>query len=775
MAEAQRVHVEVQGVVQGVGFRPFIFDLASRSGLSGWVLNTSDGVTLEVQGNGPQVDAFVRDFVQEAPPLAFIVEVQVANVVPIPGEDGFEIRASRALAQRSALLPPDVCICDDCLRELLDPSDRRHRYPFINCTNCGPRYTIIHDVPYDRDKTSMASFAMCEACRREYEDPRDRRFHAQPNACFACGPRMWLADAAGRSLVSEDPIRQAAAWLRNGKIMAVKGLGGFHLAVDATHAGAVKRLRERKQREAKPLAIMCRDLAEARRHAHIDDHALALLSSRHRPIVLVPKTEGSTLAANVAPDNADIGVMLPYTPLHVLLLGDGPATLVMTSGNLSEEPIAIGNEEAIERLGAIADVFLLHDREILVRNDDSVVGAVGARTTFFRRSRGYVPLPVMLRDDGACALGVGAELKSTVCLTRGRMAFSSQHVGDLSNEPAVDAFVDAVEHLQRVVGARPACVGVDLHPDYASTRWAESLDVPRFAVQHHHAHIAACLAEHQEPGPAIGIALDGVGLGTDGAVWGGEVLLADLVSFRRVGHLGYVRMPGGDQASRQPWRMAVSYLMDAYGEDWRRFCPEALRSIDEGRREAVAGLVQRGVHAPLTSSTGRLFDGMAALCGLFLEARFEAQAAMGLEMAARRGVQDETVWPVDLGVHDMLCIPPADFVRCGMQDLAAGVSVPVVAMRFHRTLATALVEACVRVRERTGCDVVAAGGGSLQNRVLSWLLIEGLEKRGFRVLVPERLPPGDGGIALGQAVVARARMEDSLAVNVSATMSTDAS
>lgn len=759
-ADRKRLRVDVRGVVQGVGFRPFVFDLATGLRLTGWVVNTSDGVTTEVQGDRAGVEAFLDRLVREAPPLAFIVEVS-HEARSVEEETSFEIGPSQAANTRAALLPPDTCVCDDCLRELRDPSDRRYRYPFINCTNCGPRYTIIHDVPYDRDKTTMAGFEMCEACRREYENPRDRRFHAQPNACFACGPKVWLVDAKGHEVVTDDPIRSAAALLRGGNIVAIKGLGGFHLAVDALDADAVLRLRERKHREAKPLAIMCRDLEEASRHVHIDAASRALLTSKHRPIVLLPRRADALTAPEVAPDNPDLGVMLPYTPLHFLLLDDGPAALVMTSGNISEEPIAIGNGEALERLGPIADAMLLHDRDILVRNDDSVARASERGTTFLRRSRGYAPLPLMLRENGSPVLGVGAELKNTVCLTRGRMAFLSQHIGDQANAAAVDAFADTVARLQRIVDARPKVLGVDMHPDYATTRWAESQGLPTIAVQHHHAHVAACLAEHQHDGPAIGIAVDGTGYGTDGAVWGGEILVADLVSFRRVGHLSYVRMPGGDQAAKQPWRMAVSYLMDAYGSDWLSQGPAGIRVIPRERLRAVSQVASNEIHAPKTSSTGRLFDGIAALCGLHLEARFEAQAAMGLEMAARQAEADEGVWPVVIDEGDgMFRLPVSMFVVPAVEALARGVPIPAVAMRFHRTLARALVRACSIVREQTSIGVVAASGGSMQNRVLSQLLVQGLQDAGFRVLLPHQAPPNDGGISLGQVAVARASLHD---------------
>lgn len=755
VADASRVAVDVRGVVQGVGFRPFVHELAEQLGLTGWVINTTEGVTAEVQGSRTATRAFVSRLAVEAPPLSFIIELHDREIPTQPGEAGFAIRPSAATATRTALLPPDVCTCDDCARELRDPADRRYRYPFINCTNCGPRYTIVDDIPYDRDKTSMARFAMCDACRAEYEDATNRRFHAQPNACFDCGPRVWVADSQGIRLEVPDPIEHIANLLMNGVVVAIKGLGGFHLAADATNEQAVRRLRARKHREAKPLAIMCRNLDETRRHVEMDEVSTALITSRHRPIVLVPRKRESDVSEAVAPSNPELGVMLPYTPLHMLLLDAGPPALVMTSGNVSEEPIAIGNDEAVRRLGPMADALLLHDREILVRNDDSVIRPMGHGAVFLRRSRGYVPLPVMLRHDGPSVLAVGGELKNTVCLTKGRMAFISQHIGDQANEAAFDAFVDTTERLQRILDVRPGRLAADLHPDYATTRWAATRGLPLVRVQHHHAHVASCLAEHGEAGPVIGLALDGTGYGTDGATWGGELLVADAGGFRRVGHLGYVRQPGGDQAARQPWRMAVSYLIDTFGDRFAQFAERLLGRVEEQRRDAVARLVTTGTNAPLTSSLGRLFDGAAALCGQQLESRFEAQAAMRLEMTARSAPQDFRTWPVEIVRAESLELRPSMFVRPMVEDLARGVDAAVVALRFHRTVAQALVSACEIVRDVTGVTMVAASGGCMQNRLLAELIVDGLRARGFRVLVQEKVPPNDGGLALGQAWVAR--------------------
>lgn len=752
----QRVRLAIQGVVQGVGFRPFVFDLAATLALAGHVANTSEGVLVEVQGSSLAVETFLRELPLRAPPLAFIVEMTVDFLDPIPSPAPMHIRPSEGAIQRSVLIAPDVSLCNDCLRELRDPTDRRYRYPFINCTNCGPRFTIIDDVPYDRALTSMARFPMCAACQAEYNDPRNRRFHAQPNACAICGPHATLHASNGALIATTDPLQQAAILLSNGALVGLKGLGGFHLAVNAYDNDAVVRLRHRKHREGRPLAVMCRDLNEVRRIAEPSAHELELLMSRQRPIVLLPKREPFPLASSVAPGNTHVGVMLPYTPLHALLLDHAPASLVMTSGNVSEEPIVFGNEEAVERLGGIADALVLHDRDILVRNDDSVVMSARGRTAFLRRSRGYVPLPVMLGREVPCVLAVGADLKNTICLTRGRMAFLSQHLGDQSNLAAYASFLDAIGRMKRILGAEPVAVAADLHPDSMPSQWADQAGLPLLRVQHHHAHVASCLAEHQREEDVIGIALDGVGLGTDGTLWGGEILVASVRDFRRVGHLGCVRMPGGDQAAREPWRMAVSHLMHAYGDAWESRMPPALRSIPADRRLAVAQLVATGTASPWTSSTGRLFDAVASLCGLFQESTFEAQAAMGLELAAACSSQEPSEgyeWNPER--HDgQIILEPASIVRQVVDDLAMGQQAPSIARRFHQGLANGLARACELVREDTQLGTVALSGGSLQNRLLAGSLRDGLERRGFAVLEQEKVPPNDGGLALGQAIVA---------------------
>ncbi|MCA1732425.1 MAG: carbamoyltransferase HypF, partial [Acidobacteria bacterium] len=514
----------------------------------------------------------------------------------------------------ATLISPDVAVCDDCLREMFDPADRRHRYPFINCTNCGPRFTIIRTIPYDRPFTSMAAFAMCSACRAEYDDPRDRRFHAQPNACWTCGPRLEFRDSSGAAPDGTDPLARAVEALRRGLVVAIKGLGGFHLAVDATNVEAVERLRERKRRVEKPFAVMVPDLAAASALCVVDAASAAALEQVRRPIVLLPRRDASGVAGGVAPGNRNLGLFLPYAPLHHLLFaGTGLGALVMTSGNLSEEPIAIGNEEALERLGSLADAFLLHDRDILLRCDDSVVRPTGGKIRQIRRARGWVPTPVFLAREVPPVLAAGGELKSTICLTRGDQAFLSQHIGDLENAEATSFFGEAIEHLRRILEIEPVAVAHDLHPDYYSTRWAAACGLPAIAVQHHHAHVASCMAENGIEGDVIGIALDGTGYGTDGKIWGGEVLIADELRFTRAAHLEYVAMPGGEAAVRQPWRMALAYLHAHYGERLFDLPIRFVRELQRRESETLIRMIERGVNAPLTSSCGRLFDAVAAL------------------------------------------------------------------------------------------------------------------------------------------------------------------
>ncbi|MEE4609172.1 MAG: carbamoyltransferase HypF [Desulfobacteraceae bacterium] len=756
--EARRLLI--RGIVQGVGFRPFVYQLARRLGLAGEVANTSEGVVVHLEGQTAALDAFEAALECEAPPLARVtgIETRPAEVRRL---DDFRIQTSRRGVSRATLISPDMAVCDRCLAELFDPADRRFGYPFINCTHCGPRYTIIDDVPYDRPHTSMRRFTMCPACQAEYDDPADRRFHAQPNACPVCGPQVTLCTADGQPVTAADPIAEAAARLGSGRIAAIKGLGGFHLAVDALNPEAVARLRRRKRREEKPFALMVPDLAAARRLVVLDPAAEALLVSPRRPIVIAPRRPGNPVAPLVAPRNGYFGILLPYTPLHHLLLRQGFEALVMTSGNISDEPICIDNAEALARLGGIADDFLIHDRDIYLRSDDSIVRPAAGATRFIRRSRGYVPEPIALRDPLPPVLACGAGLKNTVCLTRGAEAFVSQHIGDLENLAAYRFLQKTVAHLERILDVRPRIVAHDLHPDYLSTRYALSrAGVRRIAVQHHHAHIVSVMAEHGLDGPVIGLALDGTGYGADGAVWGGEVLVTRAGGFTRAAHLAYVPMPGGAAAIREPWRMAAAHLEDAFGDGWQRLDLPLFAATPVAKLDLAARMARSGVNAPPTSSLGRLFDAVAALCGLNAQVRYEGQAAMELEMAA--DPQAPGRYPYEVAPGAVLTVRTAPMIRAVAADLGAGVPVSVVAGRFHRTVIDLFVNLCRQVRQRTGLDQVALSGGVFQNVIVLEGMIRALADAGFQVYTPEQVPANDGGISLGQAVAAAAMAEGSM-------------
>lgn len=826
-----RKAIEIAGIVQGVGFRPFIYRLATEQNLTGFITNTEAGVSIEVEGAAEAVATFLARLPKEVPPLAHITSLVVADR-PANQDVEFRILPSRAGEERTVLISPDVAICDDCFRELLDPKDRRFRYPFINCTNCGPRYTIVRDIPYDRAKTSMAAFPMCPECQREYDDPRDRRFHAQPNACWNCGPHVELWDSAGQRSEVADPIEKAKELLAAGAIVAVKGLGGFHLAVDATNEAAVARLRERKRRVEKPFAIMAANLECLEDFCVLDDAARRLLQSPAHPIVLAKKKQPERLAPSVAPFNRDLGVFLPYTPLHHLLFsgrsaqasepqvngsslcspfqknlhtesteplsdlcvksfpstevtetsawaacaelgGSRLAALVMTSGNISEEPIAIDNTEAVERLRGLADYFLVHNREILLRADDSVVRVADGRTRQVRRSRGYVPAPIFLKETLPPVLAVGGELKNTICLTRSREAFLSQHIGDLENLESYKFFESTVSGLERILEVEPKILAYDLHPDYFSTRWAlaqEGMD--RVGVQHHHAHIASCMAENHLDGRVIGFALDGTGFGLDGNIWGGEVLVSGYHGFERLAHMQYIPMPGGSAAIVEPWRMAVSYLFHHWGRDFWNLDIPFVRRLDRARTETLLQMMERGVNSPLASSTGRLFDAIAALAGVRENVNYEAQAAIELEAAMEERRAEQRSAPIAEGSSDDGGYPFAIREESGawiidtrpmflalVQDIREGVHTGILSHRFHLGFVDVLARTAELVRGRTGLDRVCLSGGSFQNCFLSEHLQKRLEAAGFQVFTHAEVPCGDGGISLGQAIVAAHRKQ----------------
>jgi hydrogenase maturation protein HypF len=754
-----RRRIEVSGIVQGVGFRPYVYRLATGQRLAGNIRNTPNGVTIEVEGPDENVRQFVQRLPAETPRLARITAVAIQEV-PCSGESDFRIVHSRSGEEVRTLISSDVAICPDCLRELFDPADRRYRYPFINCTNCGPRFTIVRDIPYDRPSTSMAVFPMCPACQSEYDDPLNRRFHAQPNACWECGPRVDLLDPYGRRVGGGDPIVEAIARLHAGLIVAIKGLGGFHLAADATNAAAVALLRQRKRRVEKPFAVMVPDVEAAREICEVDDSAAAVLESVERPIVLLPRKSPTLISAEVAPFNRYVGVFLPYTPLHYLLLREGRfRALVMTSGNLSEEPIAIDNREALTRLQGLADYFLVHNRDILLRCDDSVVRVSHGAPRQLRRSRGFVPVPVFLRNEQPSVLAVGGELKNTICLTKGKHAFLSQHIGDLENVEAYRFFDEAIEHLQRVLEIRPEVIACDLHPDYFSTKWARQPSQAHVvSVQHHHAHIASCMAENHLEGRVIGFALDGTGYGTDSHIWGGEVLLADYESFERAAHLEYVPLPGGAAAIHEPWRMAVSYLSHYFGRDFLNFPIPFVKQLDLPKTVLLLRMVGQKVNSPLTSSCGRLFDAVAALIGIRKQVNYEAQAAIELEMAIPSSAEDTTGYPIEFIPGESWQICTKSLFEGVIADLEQNVPAGVISRRFHNGLIEAFANFASMLRDQTDLNRVCLSGGTFQNQYLA----EGLESRlvlaGFEVFTHREVPAGDGGLSLGQAVVAAARL-----------------
>lgn len=759
--ETTRIRIRVRGVVQGVGFRPFVYGLACHLGLGGFVGNDGLGVLIEAEGEARALDCLVEALTHQAPPLARVEQVEVEQIAPA-GQTDFSISASGRTGPRTVLVAPDTGTCADCLREMADPTDRRYAYAFTNCTNCGPRYTIVRELPYDRPGTTMAAFPLCEDCDREYADPLDRRFHAQPVCCPECGPRLKLRGADGSVLGggAADPVAHAAELLAGGRVVAIKGLGGYHLAVAATDEAAVSTLRQRKHREERPFALMVPDVNAARRLCAVDGVEEQLLLDPARPIVLLGRRPDAQVAPSVAPRQRGLGIMLPYTPLHHLLTAAHPAPLVMTSGNLSDEPIAHRDDDALKRLSGVADAFLVHDRAIHTRVDDSVVRAGRGGPLPIRRSRGFAPAPLTLpwafpRHVLAC----GPELKNTFCLARDRHAFVSHHIGDLENHETLRSFTEGIEHFRRLFSITPQAIVHDLHPEYLSTKYAlEHADAELVGVQHHHAHIASCLADNETAGPVIGVAFDGLGMGEDGTLWGGEFLIADLAEFTRAGHFATVPMPGGARAVREPWRMGAAYLDAAYGTGWPDTAPVRDLAARQGERlDQVAAAARAGLNAPGTSSVGRLFDAVAALAGVRDAVSYEGQAAIEFEQLADRSEQGLYIARVEGGSRSPLVVRGADLVEAALADVDAGVPTPVVAARFHNGLAAAVAEVCDLIRRESGLQTVALSGGVFQNVVLVERCVAGLEASGFKVLTHRRVPPNDGGVSLGQAAVCGAR------------------
>jgi hydrogenase maturation protein HypF len=751
----ERRHVRVTGTVQGVGFRPFVYRMATALGLSGSVRNDSAGVLIDVEGGPDLIAELCRRLADEPPPLARIETIESVSVPPNGAEPGFVIVDSDAGGAPDVPVGVDTTTCAECLAEVDDASDRRFGYPFTNCTNCGPRYTIVVSVPYDRPATTMAGFPMCAACRSEYDDPGDRRFHAQPNACPDCGPRVTLHRPDGVAVEEGPPALGAAVdGLRAGDVVAIKGLGGYHLAVDAASSAAVAELRARKARDDKPFALMVPDLESARLVCELDAAAEHALASPRRPIVLAPRREpgGIRIAPGVAPGLRELGIMLPYTPLHHLVLTRLGRPLVLTSGNASDEPIAHEDDDAFERLGPMVDSVLTHDRPIHIRCDDSVLRAVGGRTQLLRRSRGYAPEPLLLPTPARRqVLAVGAELKSTVSVAKGAAVVTSHHIGDLEHPAAYRSFLQAVEHLCRLFGVTPDVVVHDLHPEYLSTKWALDTDLPLLGVQHHHAHIAACLAEHRFTGRVLGLAFDGIGFGCDRALWGGELLDADLSGFERVAHLRPVRLPGGAAAIREPWRMAVSWTFVTAGREAAR--REGARH-DE-RAAAVVELVEGG-RQPVTTSAGRLFDAVAALLDIRSRVTYEGQAAIELEAQARAvPLGDAPAYPIEVARGGELpMIDPVPLIAKVIEERDRGIPVAMIAAGFHDALGRGAARLAAELAAERGLDTAALSGGVFQNARLTEIVESELRGFGFDVLVHREVPPNDGGISVGQAAIA---------------------
>jgi len=744
----ERRQLLVNGIVQGVGFRPFVYRLATQYALKGFIRNTASGVLIEVQGISSLLENFCRRVKSDAPPLAKIETIEEC-IVACVSEDGFVIGDSSAGIEVETLIPPDIALCSDCRSELLDPVNRRFRYPFINCTNCGPRFTIVERLPYDRPFTSMRGFTQCPECEQEYNNPLDRRFHAQPNACPVCGPSLSLLDASGNFFTVSDAAAETAVLLKKGRIVALKGVGGFHLAVDARNDNAVCLLRERKGREAKPFAVMMRDMAVVCHFCELSEGECCALTSAEAPIVLLKKKAVEGLSPSVAPGNDRLGVMLPYTPLHTLLFNEELDVLVMTSANFSEEPLVNDNDEALLRLKAIADVFLMHNRPIYLKCDDSVTIHLAGKLRQIRRSRGYVPAPVFVRTDGPVVLGTGGELKNTLTLLKGIHALMSQHIGDMKNFEAYRHFQHVAAHLQHLFQVTPELLVHDLHPAYMTTQWAQKQELPLLGVQHHHAHLASCLAENREAGPAIGLLLDGTGYGIDGTIWGGELLIGDAAGAERFASFEPMPLPGGDAAVMQPWRAALGYLS-------RSFSTIPDLPFMKGRRiEPVLELLQKRVNVYETSSCGRLFDAVAALCGLQGEITYEGEAAIQLMLAAGGAIGGSS-FRYALEEHGGLWIMKVSPI---IQDVVAavqeGVSVVDISRRFHRTLVNCISGIIRKASEATGINTVALSGGVFQNALLFETLVCELEKAGYRVLTHSLVPSNDGGISLGQAVIGR--------------------
>jgi len=762
----KRFRYRFSGIVQGVGFRPFIYRIAVKNNLSGFVQNTPEGVIAETEGPYDALESFRADVQNELPPLAHITKIE-ASEIAIRHDNAFAIIPSVTQGHADVHITPDAAICPDCLKELFDSGNRRFRYPFINCTNCGPRLTIINAIPYDRANTSMSCFSLCEKCRAEYENPSDRRFHAEPNACPVCGPQLKLYNVEGNAVITDDPVKKVIDLLLSGHVLALKGLGGFHLSVDAGNDEAVKKLRSRKYREEKPLAIMACDIHAVRQIAEVSREEEKLLTSPQRPIVLLKKIKSTLISDFIAPEVPNLGIMLPYTPLHHLLLENTFTALVMTSANQVDEPICIGNREAVERLQGIADYFLVHNRDILVRCDDSVAFVADKKPRLLRRARGYVPQPLQLKDTFSSTplvLALGGQLKTTQCILKGNFAFVSPHIGDMETPQARDFFHESITLMKRITESDPKIIACDYHPAYYSTRTAQELSADKIIkVQHHHAHIVSCMAENQIDGKVIGLAMDGTGYGMDGNAWGGEFLIADEAGFERFGHLRYIVLPGGEKAIHEPWRIAISLLKTSYGSAWGEVALRLNLIADKSKFELFDKIIDGKINSPLSSGLGRLFDGVAALIGVHRQVSFEGQAAMELETLATDSSGQAYPYKMikDKGRPYILDI--TSMIKSIVSEMEAGHKTDQIAASFHQTLINAFVVMAEDMRQKTGLTRVALSGGCFQNKILLEGTVDKLRNSGFDVYGHRQVPANDGGISLGQAVVAASMIQRGLA------------
>ncbi|HNZ65522.1 MAG TPA: carbamoyltransferase HypF [Smithella sp.] len=791
-ANKKRIRYRFSGIVQGVGFRPFIYRIAVKNHLSGFVQNTPAGVIAETEGASDALKSFLADVQNELPPLAHVTQIETSEIA-VRHDNTFAIIPSSEQGQADVHITPDAATCPDCLKELFDSTNRRFRYPFANCTNCGPRLTIINAIPYDRANTSMSCFSLCEKCRAEYENPADRRFHAEPNACPVCGPQLKLYNAEGNAVMTDDPIQTVIDLLLSGHVLAIKGLGGFHLSVDAGNDEAVKKLRSRKYREEKPLAIMTRDINVAKQIAEIGPEEEKLLLSPQRPIVLLKKIKNNLISGWVAPDVPYLGIMLPYTPLHHLLLenhGDELlhsklrdcstskfqctsflkfeshnhfTALVMTSANQVDEPICIGNREAFERLQGIADYYLMHNRDILVRCDDSIAFVADKKPRLLRRARGYVPQPLQLKDSYPLILALGGQLKTTQCILKGNFAFVSPHIGDMETPQARDFFQESMTLMKRITESDPKVVACDYHPAYYSTKAAQDLSADKIImVQHHHAHIVSCMVENQIEGKVIGLAMDGTGYGMDGNVWGGEFMIVDETGFERFGHLQYIVLPGGEKAIREPWRIAVSLLKLTYGAFWRDIAKRLTFMTDERQMELFDRIIDGKINSPLSSGLGRLFDGIAALLGAHRQVSYEGQAAMQLENLAIGSSGDPYPFELICGKEKPYILNITAMIESIVSEMEAGQRHTKIASSFHQTLIDAFASVAGKMREETGLVRVVLSGGCFQNKILLEGAVDKLKNSGFDVYCHQQVPSNDGGISLGQAVIAASMIQKGL-------------